>query len=69
MANKAGPGGISLKHVIDRVTAERRLCIELEDLEQVPLAHMELTRAEAVSFYKSVGEAIQQIWPNTNLTA
>lgn len=67
MASKSGPGAISLLHVIDRTTAERRLAFHLENEEGVPLAHLEMTRAEAVNFHKLLRESIQSVWPNTNL--
>ena len=67
MANKSGPGAISLLHVIDKTTAERRLAFHLENEEGVALAHMEMTRAEAVNFYQNLGKSIQMVWPGTNL--
>lgn len=59
---KTGPGGITLLHVIDRVTAERRLCCQLVDNRNNPLAHWEMTRAEATQFVKDLDTSISKIW-------
>lgn len=62
-----GPGGVQILHVIDPKTSERRICLELLNQDDKPLAHMELSRSEAVKFHKTWGDSIQNIWPNTNL--
>lgn len=68
MSKKIGPGSVNFLHVIDPVTAERRLCMQLETTDELPLAHLEMTRAEAVNLYHHVADCIQKIWPNTNLS-
>lgn len=58
---KAGPGELVMAKVISP-DGKTRLLLQIEDLEQIPLAHMELTKAEAELLQENLASAIRKIW-------
>lgn len=67
MPQRPGPGFVNLAHTINRVTADRQLTMELCDSNNSPLAHMDMTKKEALMFINNLIEAVESIWPGTKL--